>query len=127
MHVFSVAGRSPQSALHQSILIKAEVMAQLMKQRHTHFFAEDIEVAFGHGENVIEKENYLWRLRDLFLVGKLRSHKQTQSVRLNAVRLLRDIGNMLKRHRQLAGWFAQRFRQRRDCHLDFCKGYSLQG
>ena len=102
-------------------------MAQFMKQRHAHFLAKDIQIAFGEGEDVVEKENDLRRLRNLPLIGEFRSHEQSKRVVENAVRPMGGIGNALKRHRQLAGWFAQRFRQRRDCHLDFCKGYSLQG
>src|SRR5450432_3952482 len=76
-----------QSAFGQSVLIKAEVVAEFVQKCGADFFAEKLFVTFSRIPNIFQKENDLRRQRRVFLIRKFRPGEKAQRVRFDAVGL----------------------------------------
>ncbi len=108
-----------QAAFRQFILIQTQIMTKFVQKSCLHFPAKNLFLFARQIPKIFQEQNDLRRHGNLTFIGKFRSGEQTQCIRFNPVRLQPGVRNTFKRHRQLPGLRAQRFRQRLQGSFNF--------
>ena len=115
-----------QSPFRQFVLAQAKIMTQLVQKSRVNFVPKNLLIALGEIPKILQKQNNLWRQRNISLVGKFRPREQAQRVWLNSICLQTGVRLAFKRHWQLFRTLAQRLRQRRLRRLDLRQRHLLQ-